>query len=354
MGMTDPVKKDYLYYLGVVVALTTLLCLSVFAINRTVDPLWHQGGNKLFDKNYAFNERRSKTNLYLKNALQYDCIILGSSRATLLNQKHITGYKCFNFAFSAATADELVEYVKYINKMGKQPKYAIVGIDGRIFWRDESVSKSPEFILQLRTPPSLYKDYFSLSSLEFSLKTLLNDSPLPRYYRNDFSPGILATQPYTPPDCVTPSSIDKSYTLDAIAHYQEIRNLWPQAILIGYVPPISAWNFSPLYFDNTLSGYIDAIYEVSTIFDDFYDFSIPSSITQNKELSYDEDHYSLAVNSEIAAIISEGKPHFGLHTKTLTRKIYKQEFTRAVERFVVSKNIQLSSKPACLRQSAAK
>jgi hypothetical protein len=354
VDMTDPTKKGFLLYLEIVVGLTALFCLLVFAINRMVDPLWHFGGNILFDENYAFNERHSKSNLYLKNALRYDCIILGNSRVTLLNQTHIPGYKCFNFAFSAATPGELVEYVKYIKKMGKTPKYAIIGVDGRNFWRNERASRSPDFILQLRAPPNLFHDYLNISAFGFSLRTLVRNPPFPRYYRNDFSPGILATPSYVPSTCVTPSTTDREFTLNAMRHYQQIRELWPDAKLIGYVPPISAWEFGPLYYDKTLSGYIDAIYEASTLFDDFFDFSVPSPITRNAKRSFDGDHYNLDVNRLIADTISGGRRHFGLDVKTLTRTEYRRAFISAVEHFIISENIHLSTKPGCLSQSEAR
>ena len=36
-------------------------------LNIAVDPLWYFKGNILQNKNYAFNEREAKTNLFLNN-----------------------------------------------------------------------------------------------------------------------------------------------------------------------------------------------------------------------------------------------------------------------------------------------
>src|SRR2546430_12505265 len=78
---------------GVVVA-------GCFATNCLVDPLWYLRGNVLTGINYPFNERLAKIIRLLPRLNDYDCLILGTSRATLLPEEQIPGYRCFNLAFS--------------------------------------------------------------------------------------------------------------------------------------------------------------------------------------------------------------------------------------------------------------
>lgn len=352
--MNRSIDKHYSTYLTLTVTLTLVIIFFAFILNSLVDPMWHYGGNKLAQKNYVDNERISKTNHYLNTYSRYDCIILGSSKSTLLDSKHITSHRCFNFAFSAATANELVDYVKYINAKGKPPAVVIIGIDGRNFWRDQTPSKSPDFILKLESPPQPWHDYLSLSALRFSLRTLLFKPPLPRYYGADFSPQIRTSPPYNPPSCVYESKSSRQYSLDNARHYDAIKKLWPNTTIIGYVSPISAWNFSQLYFDNTLPSYTHTIYETAKIFDDFYDFSAPSPITSDASHSYDNEHYSLDVNKKIADVLMGKNTDWGAHLSSMDYAQYDADFTKNVQSFISIKNIKFSKDHSCLKANAAR
>ena len=77
---------------------TSVLLGSVAAINWAIDPLWYGNGNILNGKNFTFNERITKTNLFLRTneKVNYDCIILGSSRVTALRPSNFVNQQCFN------------------------------------------------------------------------------------------------------------------------------------------------------------------------------------------------------------------------------------------------------------------
>jgi len=73
------------------------LCL---VINFLVDPLWYLRGNLVTGVNFAFNERIAKLNQLMPRMQDYDCLIVGSSRTTLLPERRFSGHHCFNLAFS--------------------------------------------------------------------------------------------------------------------------------------------------------------------------------------------------------------------------------------------------------------
>ena len=343
-------------YLLALALFTLFSCLATFVLNYVVDPLWHHGGNKITGRNFAFNERLSKINHYLKSPQSYDCIILGSSRTTLINEKLFADYRCFNLAFSAATAGELIEYARYINAVGRQPKFALIGVDGRNFWREREDSKSPVFIRELLEPPSMFQDYFNLTSLWWSIRTLLNDSPHSRYYQRNFEPGILPVPEFKPPACVTLSNSGLRYKPDTLSDYRSLRALWPGTRLVGYVPPIAAIELAPLYFDGTLADYTKVIYAAAAVFDEFYDFSLPSSVTADPSLSYDGDHYNLQVNQKIAAIVAGKLPSsgFGMAVTVTSQSVYQSQFQRAVNAYINTHKITIDPGPACLKTSEAR
>src|SRR5437588_12056500 len=92
---------------GVVVA-------GCFTINCLVDPLWYLRGNVLTGINYPFNERLSKINQFLPHLPDYDCLILGSSRSTLLPVQSLKPHHCVNFALSDGQVDEFLLYAHYL------------------------------------------------------------------------------------------------------------------------------------------------------------------------------------------------------------------------------------------------
>ncbi len=159
---------------------------SCFILNSLVDPLWYLTGNKLTGINYAFNERLSKLNRFLPRMQTYDCVIFGTSRATLLPEDKIQGYNCFNLAFSDGQASEYLFYADYLRQRGFAPRLMLVDIR-----REELVGTLkpvdvPDFVRAGDTPPWMIATYLSLDALNFSIRTLRGDSPHHRYYDQEF------------------------------------------------------------------------------------------------------------------------------------------------------------------------
>ena len=97
-------KQRLRTYLGWLVATAGLIVAACFAVNCLVDPLWYLKGNVLTGVNYPFNERMATVIRFLPRLRDYDCIILGTSRATLLPEEKIEGYRCYNLAISDGQA----------------------------------------------------------------------------------------------------------------------------------------------------------------------------------------------------------------------------------------------------------
>jgi hypothetical protein len=342
------VSEPWGNYSRILVITALMACVLVLALNCLIDPLWYLGGNRLFPQNYAYNERFSKTNLYLRDPRRYDCIILGSSRTTLLNEAHINSHTCFNFAFSAANVRELIEFAHFVAAKGRPPELVIVGVDIRNFWRQDLKSNTPEFVKDRQTPPPLLKNYLSLGALGFSLRTLWRDSPHPRYYREDFICDVLpGIPPYEPLPCLPVDKQEHSFELDNLRFYHELRAIFPHASFIGYVPPISAWGIAPLYHDKTLPDYLKAAYAVAQLFDRFYDFTVPSAVTTDPSQSYDMDHYTLEINARIAKILNGGDVEFGLALHSLSQNGYQRAFTKAVTHFLNQHDLKITSRRNC-------
>jgi hypothetical protein len=144
-------------YLVSLVFTIFVLCSTVLIVNWFVDPLWYIEGNQIFPENYSYNERHAKVNHYLKTPEQFDCILFGSSRTTLLDANKITSFNCYNFSFASGTPPEFIDYAKYIKTFGRTPNLVIVGIDGRNFSRESHPNRTPDFVRDFRPPPQCNK-----------------------------------------------------------------------------------------------------------------------------------------------------------------------------------------------------
>jgi len=329
-----------------------LMLGTTLLINYLIDPLWAYGGNKLGPHNYAYNERHAKTNLFLKNPSQYDCLVLGSSTASLLDRSRIKNYTCFNYSISAGSPPEFVQIAEYVLHYGLKPKLVIIGVDSRVFSRRKFKNRTPGFIKNKIDPPKPLTLLLSLNTLRLSLKSLLHQSPFPRYYTQDFIGDVLAGTPaFKPQRCFSNAFYGQAFNLDNAHYFKTLKTMFPEARLVGYVPPISAWDMATIAEDKTLNSYLNTMHTVAQQFDLFFDFSIPSEITANPSLSFDGHHFSRPTNDKIADFINGTPRSFGVELTGLSRDKYISEFSINMQKFVSSLPKKILFSDQCTRIS---
>ncbi|WGV27399.1 hypothetical protein [Halotia branconii] len=320
--------KTYFTVVGVLLS-------SVGAINLAIDPLWYFNGNKLTHVNRAFNERLTKTNLLLhSNRQKYDCLIFGSSRVTLLNSKLFKNNHCFNYSFSAGRAEEFAKYAAYAKNKGVNPKTVYVGIDAFNFIIDDRPLKQN---VEVAEPKPIYQSYLlSFETLEFSLKTIAgiwNTSEV-RFYDQFFQGRVSKhTSHYKP------KFSDKSYKqkceFSRIPYYTKIQQIFPNAKIISYVPPISAWKvFNDSYARGLLDCQLAGIYQVAKSFDVTYDFSYPSKLTTRTDNTYDGSHYYPNVNDQIAKVLEGEQTNLGIRVNQYSLNEYQQFHRTKLKEFL--------------------
>jgi hypothetical protein len=297
-------KQRLRTYLGWLVATAGLIVAACFAVNCLVDPLWYLKGNVLTGVNYPFNERLATVIRFLPRLRDYDCIILGTSRATLLPEEKIEGYRCYNLAISDGHASEYLFYAKYLRERGFAPRLMIVDVRRSEFIGPEQAVEVPDFIRDGEGPPSIFASYLSLDALDFSIRTLRGDAPHHRYYDADFHAQLEVRSKrhrYDPQGPIEPQPAPFDVHAERAAAYVELRRMFPEARAIGYIPPESAWRIAAFSETGQLDAYLAAIGQVAAAYDEFLDFSIPSALTESKEGTYDGSHYTRAVNARVLA-----------------------------------------------------
>ena len=323
--------------------LAAMLLGAVTIPNILYDPWWYFNGNILDQVNPYFNERETKINLFLKSPQKYDCLILGSSRVTFLAARYINGYSCFNMAVSASVGQvgELYYFGRYFNKYSSVPKLLIVGVEEFNFQGPPSTN-IPEFVRQLKKPPPWYSRYISLEAIEFTHKVAYKNSKSrksPRVYNQNFE-AVFNTNKRLSIDkqvkviaeniegCnyLKPIRLGKNFSPDNIKYYKKLIAEFPSARTIGFVPPISVDRLFEIYLLGTLEGYLNNIYETAELFDVFFDFSLPSTITNDGDLTYDGSHFSSATYEKIGKILTKkaGAEVLAVDIKSMGYEQYKQ------------------------------
>lgn len=318
----------YLLFLTGTVA---LLLLVNFTFNALVDPLWYFRGNQLGNINFAFNERLSKANLINGHEADYDCVIFGDSRTTLLPEQDIKGYSCFNFAFSAGAINEYVAYAEWLKERGMAPKLVIMGVSAGDFRPRKAPRNVPEFINDNASPPNVMLQYLSLDVSMMSWRTIFGKTPIDRVYDHMFRCKVAISSEYNPSKPIRDIYAGPFDQRSPLNGFERLRSIFPDALFVGYTPPLSAFAIAEYDRINWLGSYSQALHDASDVFDRFLDGSVPSDITINPKNTYDGTHYSSDVNSKIAEILVHGEGPFALNLKEMSAKemiaIYRQRLS---------------------------
>ena len=320
--------------------ITTILVGTVGGINWLVDPLWYGNGNILTGKNFAFNERITKSNVFLrtKEKINYDCLILGSSRVIALRASSFKNNRCFNYAIKGGEIEDFVDYGKFLQETGFNPQRVYIGVDGLNFVAKNRRKREPFDINTVATQSPL-QAYLSADVFTFSLMTLLGISPDPgNYYDRNFEPVDFDNPPKYQPafyKSLPPQQCD----LSTVQTFAELRKVFPNAEFIGYVPPRSAWSMvNDTYGRDLMDCYLQGFHQLSKNYDAMYDFSVPSEITKNPDHTFDGSHYSVKVNDKIAAILQDKEENFGLRVDEYSFEDYRRLYLAQMRQFLADNN----------------
>lgn len=306
-------------YLATLAGVAALALALAFTLNALVDPLWYFGGNRLGTVNFAFNERISKANRIAGHERDYDCVIFGDSRVTLLPERKIDGYRCYNFAFSSGTVPEFVDCAKWLRGRGFAPRLIVVGLSAGDFRKTMPPRNTPDFVREGRDPPSPFVAYLSLDVLAMSLRTLAGRSPLDRLYDPEFRCRVAyADRRYDPRVPIRDLRSGPFDERAPLALYRKLGEIFPEARYVGYASPLSAWAIDEYRRIGWLESYTRALHDAAALFDRFSDYSVPSPMTVDPAQTYDGTHYSEKANAAIAADLVDGPADSALDLRALS------------------------------------
>jgi len=103
-----------------------ILFLCVFSyplyISYIVDPLWnftHDNENNTIQ--IGFDERQQKSNYITNRTMDYDGLLIGTSRVTYMNQSGFQRSKVYNYGLSSLDIQDYNDYISYAVKQNGKP-----------------------------------------------------------------------------------------------------------------------------------------------------------------------------------------------------------------------------------------
>lgn len=310
----------------------------VGGINYLIDPLWYAQGNRLTGRNFVFNERIAKINLFDRTVedARYDCLILGSSRVTGLRSSRFEGLRCFNFALKGAEAPEQLAYARYAKQRGLQPRLLVVAVDDFNFVvKAETARRSDP---KVAGTPGPWHAFFSTDVLTFSMLTLAGIGPDRDYYDHNFELQRLRTAPAFEPQIRDQKDLECSQA--RVEHFAQIRALFPQARAVAYAPLRSPWTLvNDLYLRGVLDCTLAAYHRVAQDYDEFLDFGLPNAITRDNLLTDDGAHFSPAANDAVVDRLQGRRPDLAIDAKVLSLPDYQARVRRELYGFMKEENL---------------
>jgi hypothetical protein len=123
-------SKNARRYLALLLGLAALGCGLVAGLNALVDPWWFfTHANALNRVQEDIDERAQKTNWLRARAGQFDAVLIGSSRASYVDQGAFAPLRLFNYSVNAMTPREYQPYLDHFAAVNGWPKVIFLGVD---------------------------------------------------------------------------------------------------------------------------------------------------------------------------------------------------------------------------------
>ncbi len=121
-----------------------LLIISTF--NYFLDPLWTFNNFYFTKYKNSYNERVLKTNYLVYSKVEFDGILLGSSRSTLIHtNKKFEQYKIFNYSSSSLQVNEYEGFINNARQINNNKlPIVILGLDFFRYLNESKLENKPE------------------------------------------------------------------------------------------------------------------------------------------------------------------------------------------------------------------
>ena len=311
--------KQYTYKKFVKIAIIAILIIinCIALLNYYIDPLrMFQHKNNFNQKQLDFNERLQKTN-YLKyvampQQLNFDSILLGSSRTTYINQNAFKNLHVYNYAANNMSPYEYKKFINYFTEItGKEPKNIILGVDFFGTAMEENKNYSDENFLAQTKSTTQWETLYSFKLLEYSIRNIKQKlkSTKPYYNRENikFLPNTDYFKQKTPLVLKEQLRQFKNYQFDEKLQdeYNKLKSRYKNSDFIIFTTPITKVQLENYKKNNYLQYYFRWLRELVEAFGEVHHFMYPNALTKDAANFFDAEHMRPSTGDKIASYISE-------------------------------------------------
>jgi len=292
------------------------LLIPVLAVSIFLDTFWYFGTTNFFStRKCLFDERVQKTNLLLNTNTQYDTLLLGSSRVTVMASRHFRNGDAFNYSISSATPYEYEECIA-IALLRHPVRTVYIGLDffGPTGHHPTPVHKSvPAAIEPMRKLGTL----LSTDGLKYAYRTVRMSLGLSakEYYDYEY---VRHWPPYNSHKKEAMRNQFLTAWKNLGPNYQwnpplseiskDLHNKFKQIKFVVFTTPVSSFMFDEMMRDR-LPAYENWIRLIVQEFGAVYDFMGHNSLTNDLNNYVDEQHYLPPVGEAIVHRL-EGRTGF--------------------------------------------
>ena len=349
----------------IVAIFVCVLCPFIFIafLNLIIDPYFLYGApTHKYNRFYEYtDERIEKANrIYYGKKESYDSVLLGSSRATFVNQYDFKGQKLFNFAVASMIPFEYESYLELMKAKGHTLETIYLQID--FFGANTNYQKEAKERYEKTFKP--LKNPFNQVEKLFIPSKLLKEIPLENlrgiqwnmYYSRD---NIKYKKETTEEERLKAFRHTlKRHTLEFIKNnfiYDEqelknalmrIKNNNPQSHFVIYTSPITTALFvSQINFAKRWEEYKKYIRLYIDIFGGIYQFEGFNEITQEVQNYPDDDHFYPYIGTLIAKTLTDKSfipiKDFGIYLDASNVENYFKELEKQLQNYDMSEIIDI-------------
>lgn len=305
-----------------IMSIVLLFVLSIGSFNYYMDPMWtfsHE--HKHNDIQTVIDERQQKTNHLHFQPLQYDTLLLGSSRSTYINQYDFKDMNVYNFSVSNMSVREYNSFLEYAKKeRGKEFETVIIGLDFFKTSIKESSAKRTldHYVSTVNEPFYRFKSLLSFDLLEYSWENFKMSREGKIIEDRNYNRENVASAKEIDSELMkkqTDAKIQKfrevfygktyAYNPEYKSILMELKKNNPNTNFIIYTTPISSPLFEALVEEGRLSDYEQWLTDVVDVFGGVYNFMYPNTVTNNLSNYFDGHHFYPQVGTLIAQRITD-------------------------------------------------
>ena len=318
----------YKLWSGSVILLIFTVLFPMARFNYFIDPLWNfSHSNEYNNDQMPFDERQQKTNHLTFTSEHYTNLLIGSSRATYINQYDFP-ISTYNYAVSNILLAEYPDFIAYAQK--RNGKFDTIYLALDFYATNQNIALNPkspqEYIKTATTPGYRWTTLLSRDVYHYAQKnhTAAQEKlyPISFAYNRANVKRLLPVSPEETQRLAADNLV--RFRADFYGNYQygnvkqglkAIQTAAPESRIVAFTTPVSPALYQLMLEMELYPYYEQWLRDIVSTYGEVYHFMYPNQITEDWSNFFDASHVYPAANTLIVQTVTGEKttPGFGLH-----------------------------------------